>query len=202
LFNDDFSFFKIIPSTFCLFICRPVTSKDGAWSPVITSPRPPPLPLSPYRFNDNTAAAAVTLAAVAKPTNIADSYPPGDYGNPTKNSGYPTLESGSISSGVNNELFYDDESYGQQETFAYYDEGEDKIGESTEAPEVVGTPGLAGAPGAPPPGAFGAPALGAPVHSGAIFPDNTGKELFDPIPYSKHFQNWFSSLTILGNDTK
>ncbi len=150
----------ILPITCYLFICRPVTSTGAAWNPVLTSPRPPLL-LSPYRFNDNTAAAAVTLAAVAKPTNIADSYPPGDYANPT-------------SSGVNNELLYDDESYDQQETFAYYDEGEDKIGESTEAPEALGTPGLAGAPGAP--GAFG-PALGAPVHSGSIFPDNTGKEL-------------------------
>jgi hypothetical protein len=168
----------IIPITCYLFICRPVPSKDVAWSPVLTSPRPPPQ-LSPYRFNDNTAAAAVTLAAVAKPANIADSYPPGDYGNPTKNSGYPSLEPGSVSSGVNNEL-YDEESYDQQETFAYYDEGEDKIVQSNETPEALGTPGLAGAPGAPAPGDPGAVghALDAPGHYGAIFPDNTGKELF------------------------
>jgi hypothetical protein len=127
------------------------------------------------------------LAAVAKPANIGDSYPPGDYGNPTKISGYPTLESGSVSSDLNNEQ-YDEESYDQQETFAYYDEGEDKIGKSTEAPEVFGSPGLAGALGAPAPGAPGAPApgapgafgpaLGAPDHSETSFPDNTGKELF------------------------
>ncbi len=130
------------------------------------------------------------MAAAAKPAGIGDSYPPGDYGNPTRNFGYPTQESGSVSSGVNNEL-YDEESYDQQETFAYYDEGEEKMGESTEAPEALGTPGLAGAPGAAAPGAPGAfgPALGAPVHSGATLPENTGKKLF--VLYYRYTVNIF-----------